>query len=178
MITRNYEDYEAEIKRTVNRFIRKTSQHLFYQQEDLYQEATLKFLECCKTYKEGPVPFSAYLKHCIQNHLTDYVRKEIKYNRSAKAGRTPNKPFDNEEGDDYLHEAVSIYLYQDEEETYKESLSELAEKDTSLTEVEVEAIKAYDRRKGKVPTAARDIGVTREAFYGILNRAVAKLKEL
>lgn len=170
-------NYQEDIKKIVNRFIRKTSSHLYYQQEDLLQEATLKFLEARESYKEGDVPFLSFIKTCINNHLTDYVRAEIRYNKSRKAGRNPSIPLDTEDEDDYIHESrLDQHLIQDEEEVYQENLIDLAEKSSTLTSIEKEAVIAYEERRGKVPLACVDVGVTREAFYGILNRAVNKLK--
>jgi len=121
MTTYSYEDHKEEIKKQVFQFIRKTSPHLYYQQEDLLQEATLKFLECTKTYKEGDVPFVSFLKTCVKNHLTDYVRSEIKYNRSRK-----NKPLDVTGEDDYIHETHGEgYLQQADENAINARAREL-----------------------------------------------------
>lgn len=175
-----YEDYQDEIRKTVLRFILRTSPHLFYQQEDLIQEATLKFLECTKEFNEDlGVPFKSFLRSCIKNHLTDYIRNEIKYNKAREAGKKQaNGEEYSEEEEGVIPVRISPYQYQDEEEVYREKLTDLVEKSNCLTSVEKQCIILFEKYRGKVPKACREMKVTREAFYRILERATDKLKEV
>ena len=165
-----YENYQKDLKRIVEKFIRNTSPHLHYQKEDLLQEAALKFLECVKVHREGEL-FLPFLETCVRNHLIDYVAKEIRFNRSRKAGSKRDTVDGN-----VCSATGTVYIPQDEEEVFKDDLDSLIEKTKVLSTIEITVLKTYIKYKGQSLRAAESLGMIREVFFQIRKRALDKLR--
>jgi RNA polymerase sigma factor (sigma-70 family) len=47
--------------------------------DDLLQEANLAYLEAIKTHDPLKSRLSTYVWNCVQNHLTNYIKQELKH---------------------------------------------------------------------------------------------------
>ena len=63
------------IKKIANSFAVTTG--LSY--EDLFQEASLAYLEASRTYNPSRGKLSTHIWHCIHNHLKTYLKQENEY---------------------------------------------------------------------------------------------------
>ena len=178
--TFDYDEYQGYIKAITKLWIRKTSLHLHRQFEDLHHEAVIAFLKCQDKYKPH-LPAKPWIKTSIFNHLNDWIRSEVRFNKLRRDLRDNPQSLEDVVDITLSYEQsdrvnVSRYRNSEEESVYDDTIKSLVEGCESLSDTEVLVINTYLDNDGSCAKAGVVLGMNRKRVWRHINRIVTKLQ--